>query len=179
MTVKAPWWPHIYVMQCIVNETMLDKLADVRAGRRWHDPEWMRDLRRGLSADTEDIEALRGRVFVKVGSTYGTEPGTRTGALSDSGAPKTTMMCRRIPVVGSRVICYIPGEEELEKLLHYRWQADRIDSTREFFWLNSEILELATLYGGYDPAPRPAKPTKAIDPFAHRVGRRRVAGWPE
>jgi len=154
MTVEArPWWPHIYILRCVVNEAQLGRFAELRGCDTFSDPHWLRDLRRTLSASTEDIEALRARMFVKVGSTYGRDPAGRIDALTNWVAPKTTLMCRSVPVVGWEVLCFIPGEEELEKLLHWRWRADRIDPLREFFWCNEEIAETIACYappGGMD-----------------------------
>jgi hypothetical protein len=88
---------------------------------------------------------MRRRQFVKVGNTYSEDPGTRTTGLQKP-KPSRTMECEAIPVIGTEQIVYIPGEEAIEKALHERWDADRIDPGREFFWTNKEIKELWDLY---------------------------------
>jgi len=140
-----PWMPHVYIMRCTINAPLLRKVQQVDSV----EPDWLRRLRPDPQSWGNIVPDLLSRVFVKVGSTYSRSPSERTNKLSISEVPNPTMTCRDVPIIGSHVIAFIPGGYELEKALHRHWEGDRIDSSREFFWFNSEMRELATLYKEY------------------------------
>lgn len=178
MTIN-PWRPHVYIMQCVVNEALVPTLAELR--QPWaSEPEWMGSVRR-LAASVASpwelysemprpdwLAILRGRPFVKIGSSYQENPSLRTRALAEDRAPKVTMTCHGVPVAGKRVLAYVPGEESLERALHERWFGHRIDDSREFFWTNPEMLELVTAWRGIDPMGE-------FDPFLTSAAR--VTWW--
>lgn len=142
---EGVWAPHVYFMLCKVNE---DQLLIYRRLRNQHfyEPNWLTDVRWNLpDFDPPLLAQLRTRQFVKVGSTYNKTPTRRTTTLQ-APRPNTTMECATIPVVGTEHLVYIPGEASLEFALHTRWDAQRIDPGREFFWLNEEIVELWETY---------------------------------
>jgi hypothetical protein len=153
---RQPWIPHVYIMLCVLNERLTRMIEPLRR-RRPGEPEWMSEVRRDpLSTMTDErlgsaAALVGGCGFVKVGSTYSDNPSLRPQKLASAAAPTTTMTCLGLSVVGQRVLCYVPGEESVERALHARWRADRIDPEREFFWINDEMLELIAAYKGYDP----------------------------
>lgn len=131
-------------MVCEVNEPLLSIFHELRLLD--NEPDWLTQLRLSLPMPFYwDLQRLRERQFVKVGSTYTKEPTTRTNGLQ-SPKPSLTMMCNNVPVVGTDNLIYIPGEAALERALHSRWANSRIDPNHEFFWSHPEMLDLWERY---------------------------------